>query len=111
MKRTYKHLSRDERVAISVLLNQGLSVRQIAGQLGRNPATVSRELKRNGHPERVSHETIYQWVYREARDLIPFLARSHPKRLWRGYRKQSRIKIPARVSIHDPPRLPTNARR
>lgn len=41
------------------------------------------------HPEcPVSHEAIYQWVYAEARELIPFLVRAHRKRQRRGYSRR-----------------------
>jgi IS30 family transposase len=43
----YKHLTRKERGKIALFRNQRLSVREIALRLGRCPATISRELKRN----------------------------------------------------------------
>jgi transposase, IS30 family len=42
-----RYLSEDERVRIADLRRAGLGVRAIAGQLGRSPSTVSRELRRN----------------------------------------------------------------
>jgi transposase, IS30 family len=42
-----RFLSQGERVEIADLRLAGLSVRQIAGQLGRAPSTISRELRRN----------------------------------------------------------------
>jgi IS30 family transposase len=42
-----RYLSEDERVRIGDLHRQGLGVRTIAGEVGRSPATVSRELRRN----------------------------------------------------------------
>jgi transposase, IS30 family len=42
-----RYLSEDERVCIADLRRAGLGVRAIAGQLGRSPSTVSRELRRN----------------------------------------------------------------
>ncbi|HET7313843.1 IS30 family transposase [Salinisphaera sp.] len=48
MKKTYTHLSVEERAVIQVRLEQGASVRAIARTLARSPATVSRELARNG---------------------------------------------------------------
>ncbi|WP_307998082.1 helix-turn-helix domain-containing protein, partial [uncultured Bifidobacterium sp.] len=43
----YSHLSPDERIRIERLhCEQGLSVRETAGLIGRDKATVSRELKR-----------------------------------------------------------------
>jgi transposase, IS30 family len=42
-----RFLSEDERVRIADLRRAGLGVRVIAGQLGRSPSTISRELHRN----------------------------------------------------------------
>jgi len=45
-------------------------------------------------------ESIYQWVYSDRQDLIPFLAKSHKKRRKRGQSKQKRCpKVPNRVMI------------
>lgn len=46
-----RFLSVSERIDIADLRMQGLSVREIARRLGRSPSTVSRELRRNAHPE------------------------------------------------------------
>jgi transposase, IS30 family len=45
-----RYLSEDERVMIADLRRRGYSVRAIATELGRSPATVSRELRRNLDP-------------------------------------------------------------
>src|SRR5262245_16163725 len=42
-----RYLSQDDRIEIADLRHAGLSIRQIAGQLGRAPSTISRELRRN----------------------------------------------------------------
>ena len=42
-----RYLSQDERIEIADLRLAGLSIRKIAGRLGRAPSTVSRELRRN----------------------------------------------------------------
>jgi Transposase and inactivated derivatives, IS30 family len=137
---TYKQLSVEERETLAILRGQGKGVREIARELGRDPSTICRELKRNAPPIRsgyylahkaqaraasrrslavhrkrlktprlrayvnrqlrrgwspeliagrlvslgwrdhMSYEAIYQWVYGEAMDLIPFLTRAHRKR-------------------------------
>jgi IS30 family transposase len=41
-----RYLSLDERIEIADLRHAGRSIRQIAGQLGRAPSTISRELRR-----------------------------------------------------------------
>lgn len=58
------------------------------------------------HPSlAISHEAIYQWVYSDARHLIPHLVRAHKKRLRRGYsRKHRKTHIPERVSIQSRPK-------
>jgi transposase, IS30 family len=47
-----RYLSEDERVAIADLRRDGLTMRAIAAELNRSPATISRELKRNQDPAR-----------------------------------------------------------
>jgi hypothetical protein len=44
---TGRYLSILEREEIAILRTQGFGVRRIAGQLGRDPSTISRELRRN----------------------------------------------------------------
>ena len=43
----YCHIRQDERFEIAILRKKGYSARAIACAMGRNPASVSRELKRN----------------------------------------------------------------
>lgn len=43
----YKHFSKTNRLEISVLLKKGYSIRDIACAMGRNPSSISREIKRN----------------------------------------------------------------
>lgn len=58
------------------------------------------------HPESpISYEAIYQWIYADARDLIPYLVRAHKKRERRGYsRKHKKSHIPNRISISERPK-------
>jgi IS30 family transposase len=52
-KKSYTHLSVEEREIVSLGLAQGHSLRTMATVLGRAPSTVSRESTRNatkGHP-------------------------------------------------------------
>jgi transposase, IS30 family len=51
-----RFLSEDERVRIADLRRAGLGVRAIAGQLGRSPSTISRELRRNCQPGSGSYQ-------------------------------------------------------
>lgn len=48
MGQNYTHLSIEERTMIQTQLGMGFKPAQIARELGRSPATLSRELKRNG---------------------------------------------------------------
>ena len=44
---TYRHLTRDDRDQIAVLKAAGWSQKRIAGEVGKSPSTISRELRRN----------------------------------------------------------------
>lgn len=50
IKRTYNHLSSEERDKIAYLRAQGKNIFDIAKSIGRNQSTISRELKRNRSP-------------------------------------------------------------
>ena len=161
---TYKHLSITERELISILKAQNKSLREIALEVKRDPATISRELKRNAPPVHtgyylahkahqrsekrtrkahqrqrlkndaisayvheklslgwspeqiagrlpvehpgfsISHEAVYQYIYKEHSELIPLLAQSHKKRHKKGHsRKNKKSHIPNRVGIQDRP--------
>ena len=53
---------------------------------------------------KTNYETIYQWIYTERHDLIPFLTKSHKKRRKRGSGKQKRCpKVPNRTMIDKRP--------
>ncbi|MGI5290744.1 IS30 family transposase [Nonomuraea polychroma] len=45
-----RYLSQEERLTIADLVREGASIRSIAATLGRSPSTISREVRRNGHP-------------------------------------------------------------
>lgn len=59
------------------------------------------------HPEiSISHETIYQWVYAEAREFIPYLTRGHKRRLRRGYsRRHKKAHIPNKIPLSKRPAI------
>lgn len=72
---------------------------------GWSPELIAGRIKHFAWKQTVSPEAIYQFVYTEARDLIPFLARAHRRRLRRGYsRKYAKSRIPGRVSIAQRPK-------
>jgi IS30 family transposase len=78
---------------------------------GWSPELIAGRLQRLRPAQAVSHEAIYQWVYAEARDLIPCLVRHHRRRKRRGYsRRHTQPHIPSRVPITERPAA-ANARR
>ena len=56
---SYSHFTIEERINIKHLLAKGVSIRQIANELGRSPSSVSREIKRNSHEPNPIDGTIY----------------------------------------------------
>ena len=52
----YYHLNIHERTVICQLHASGLSVRAIAGVIGRSPSTVSRELRRNSYRTGINYQ-------------------------------------------------------
>ena len=72
-----RYLSFSEREDIALYRAQGLGVREIAGQLGRSPSTISRELRRNASTRTFRLEykaTIAQW-HAERRARRPKVAK------------------------------------
>jgi IS30 family transposase len=83
-------------------LRQRWSPQQIAGRLRRDP--------RRGPALRVTHETIYRWVYRrheQGECWYAQLRRRHKRRRRRipGERRDARGQIPGRVGIERRPRI------
>jgi DNA-binding CsgD family transcriptional regulator len=56
-----RYLSFEEREEIALLKAQGKGVRGIAREIGRDPGTVSRELRRNARPGAASRSTGLWW--------------------------------------------------
>lgn len=55
---SYSHFIIEEQISIKHLLAKGVSIRQIASELGRSPSSVSREIRRNSHkPSRITGAT------------------------------------------------------
>ena len=53
---------------------------------------------------KTNYETIYQWIYHERRDLIPFLTRCHKTRRKRSTDNKKRCpKVPSRTMIENRP--------
>ncbi len=73
-----------------------------------SPETVAGRLRIEypGQPRmRISHEALYQALYRDERlsPLVCYLRQARPKRRKRGQGKTSRCRIPDRVPIHERP--------
>ncbi|MEU1449826.1 helix-turn-helix domain-containing protein [Streptomyces mirabilis] len=78
--RSGRYLSLLERQRIAALRSRGLTIRQIAGLLGRAPSTVSRELRRNSRPHdyRVYDAALAHHRCSAARSL-PLAGRPHAR--------------------------------
>lgn len=102
MKR-YKHLSVRERVSLFKGRQEGYSLRDIAKALGRNPGTISRELKRNSFesvgylPDTAEYKSKSRRGYRERHPLkspeIYDYVIEKLKKLWSPEQIHGRIRI------------------
>jgi IS30 family transposase len=63
--RKFEHLNSYETGIICVLLNEGKSIRYIARQLGREPSTISREIKRRTALQLKSNLETYEDYFPE----------------------------------------------
>ena len=74
----YTHFTKTERNEISILLNKGYSIRDIALALGRSPSSISREIKKNS--------VKGQYVADKA-DLKAYVRRKYSKFQWQKIRQ------------------------
>lgn len=75
---------------------------------GWSPEQISGRIKKNNLFEiKISHESIYDWVYSEGKIYCKYLRRKQRKRIKRYSRKQrgSRAVLKERVSIHKRPEI------
>jgi transposase, IS30 family len=73
------------------------------------PEEIAGRLSTDHKGQTISHEAIYQYIYKERRDFIEFLPRHHRKRLKKGHsRKHRNSHIPNRVSIEERPQCVDN---
>ena len=70
---------------------------------GYSPEIIAFKANEKNESWKTNYETIYQWIYKDRKDLIPFLTRSHKKRRKRSTGNQKRGKIPNRVMIEKRP--------
>jgi IS30 family transposase len=74
MAMNYRQLNAEERSALAALRTVGLSLAEIAGQLGRHRSTIWRELRRNsapsdgGYRSRRAHQRAHARRYRSRRN-------------------------------------------
>jgi len=73
-------------------------------KLGYSPEITAFMAAEKNSRWKTNYESIYQWIYDERHDLIPFLVKSHKKRRKRGSGRQKRCpKVPNRVMIDKRP--------
>lgn len=84
MAKTYKSLSLEDRERIAVLVQAGRGVREIARSLGRDPGTISRELRRS--TDRAG-EACY----------LPHKAHARAAQLRKASHKRQRLRIPGLI--------------
>jgi len=73
-------------------------------QLGYSPEIIAVTALQENKRWKTNYETIYQWIYNDRNDLIPYLTRSHKKRRKRGSGKHKRCpKVPNRTMIEKRP--------
>ncbi len=83
------------------------SIRQYVHQklsIGWTPELISGRLKQTNSKQYICHESIYQYIYKLKRELIPFLPRKHThRRVKHPYRsKPERIKNRVSVALRPP---------
>ena len=61
MRKSYTHVTKEERCRIETLRAAGWGADRIAGQPGRNRATIYREVSRNGRPAEGERAASYSW--------------------------------------------------
>ena len=72
--------------------------------LGWSPEQISGRLHLDHSEQSISYESIYQYIYKEQRELISALPRGHKRRQKRGHSKKHRnFHIPNRISIEERP--------
>ncbi|WP_444543560.1 IS30 family transposase [Micromonospora okii] len=76
-----RFLSVEDRILIADLRREGRSLRSIAAELGRDPSTVSREVRRNAHPRTGDYRPHAAQAQADARRPRPKISRlaANPK--------------------------------
>ncbi len=95
MRRSQRYLLKDENTRAYVIERL---------KLGWSPDIISGRLKHKSYLQNVSHESIYQFIYKTQPSLIQFLARKHKKRKRKfSYRSTTKI-VKNKVLITDRPK-------
>ncbi len=71
--------------------------------LGWSPEIIAGRLKLQEKLPSVSYEAIYQYIYKEANELIKFFPRKHIKRRKKYPKRKARVTITSKTSILDRP--------
>jgi IS30 family transposase len=77
-------------------------------RIGWSPEIISGRLAQEVEHPVLSHEAIYQWVYADARHLIPSLVRGHRRRRHRPRVPWVKVSIPHRISLDQRPEEANN---
>lgn len=73
-------------------------------KIGWSPEIISGRLKEKSPDLKISHEAIYQWIYKDAPEQIANLVRKHKRRRKKGQsRKHRKSHIPCRIAIDERP--------
>lgn len=108
----YSHFGKTERLELSVLLKKGYSQRDIGRALGRNPSSVSREIKNNSvngtyDPLKAHHKAYVKRYYAKYRGMkikkdseIEHYVREKIRLSWSPESVAGRMKIDIGKSIH-----------
>lgn len=71
---------------------------------GWSPEQIAGRISMDYPQHSISHEAVYQYIYTDHRELIPYLPQRHRKRQKRGHSRKHRTShIPNRVSIEQRP--------
>ncbi len=73
-------------------------------KLGWSPEQIAGRIALDYPSERISHETIYQYIFRERRDLTQYLTCGRKRRRKRYRKHAKRTMIPQRVGIEERPK-------
>ena len=90
IKRRKREYRKIERVLLKTKANQKYVEAKLI--LGWSPELIAGRMRRDKAKRSVSHEAIYQWLYKERPDLLMVLPRHHKTRKKRGQSKRHPLK-------------------